>query len=85
MRGQSQATKTCNADDQKSGSNSLGVARVQLVDLLRDDLAWEYIAIVAYLANSQLINGAEHMSIAAELEKHSKQEFDHALIMANLN
>src|SRR5579864_1590416 len=80
MRGQSQATKPIEADGQKTGSP--GVSRVQLVELLNEDLAREYQAIIAYVVYSQVIKGAEYMNIAAELEKHAKQELDHALIIA---
>ena len=31
---------------------------------------------------SQVIKGAQYMSIAAELEKHARQELEHALIIA---
>src|SRR5262249_37365899 len=42
----------------------------------------EYQAIIAYVVYSQVLKGAEYMTIAAELEKHAKQELDHALIIA---
>ena len=58
------------------------LTRQQLTDLLNEDLAREYQAIIAYVVYSQVIKGAQYMSIAAELEKHAKQELDHALIVA---
>lgn len=62
--------------------STAGVSRVQLVKLLNEDLAREYQAIIAYVVYSQVIKGAEYMNIAGELEKHAKQELDHALIIA---
>jgi bacterioferritin len=58
------------------------LTRQQLSDLLNEDLAREYQAIIAYVVYSQMIKGAQYMSIAAELEKHAKQELEHALIVA---
>jgi bacterioferritin len=56
--------------------------RKQLADKLNEDLAREYQAIIAYVVYSQVLKGAEYMSIADELELHAKQELSHALIIA---
>src|SRR5207248_9071512 len=66
----------------KSAATENGVTRDQLTELLNEDLAREYQAIIAYVVYSQVIKGAQYMSIAEELEKHAKQELDHALIIA---
>jgi bacterioferritin len=58
------------------------VTREQLIGLLNEDLAREYQAIIAYVVYSQVIKGAAYMNIAAELEKHAKQELEHALVVA---
>lgn len=58
------------------------ISRKQLIELLNEDLAREYQAIIAYAVYSQVIKGAPYMNIAAELEKHAKQELDHAMIIA---
>jgi bacterioferritin len=58
------------------------ITRGQLISLLNEDLAREYQAIIAYVVYSQVLKGAAYMSIAQELEKHAKQELDHALIIA---
>ena len=58
------------------------VDRDTLISLLNDDLAREYQAIIAYVVYSQVIKGAEFMSIAKELEKHAEEELEHALIIA---
>lgn len=58
------------------------LSREQLVQLLNEDLAREYQAIIGYVVYSQVLKGAQYMSIAGELEKHAKQELEHALIIA---
>src|ERR1041385_9088589 len=55
------------------------VTRQQLVDRLNEDLSREYQAIIAYVVYSQVLKGAEYMSIAKELEKHAAEELSHAL------
>ena len=49
-------------------SSSSSVTREELIDLLNEDLAREYQAIIAYVVYSQVLKGAEYMNIAAELE-----------------
>jgi bacterioferritin len=56
--------------------------RQQLIDALNDDLAREYQAIIAYVVYSQVIKGAEYMSVAKELELHAAEELQHALIIS---
>jgi bacterioferritin len=58
------------------------ITREQLINLLNEDLAREYQAIIAYVVYSQVLKGAEYMSIAGQLEIHAKQELDHALIIS---
>jgi bacterioferritin len=58
------------------------VTREQLVDLLNEDLAREYQAIIAYVVYSQIIKGAAYMDIARELEKHAAEELNHALLVS---
>ncbi|HXM42719.1 MAG TPA: ferritin-like domain-containing protein [Bryobacteraceae bacterium] len=58
------------------------ISRDQLADLLNEDLAREYQAIIAYVVYSQVLKGAEYMNIADQLEIHAKQELDHALIIS---
>jgi bacterioferritin len=65
-----------------SAPDSSPVSRKQLIELLNQDLAREYQAIIAYVVYSQVLKGAEYMSIAAELEKHAAQELAHALLIA---
>ena len=58
------------------------VTRKQLIDLLNEDLAREYQAIIAYVVYSQVLKGAEYMNIAAELEVHAGEELQHAITIA---
>jgi bacterioferritin len=58
------------------------ISRAQLIELLNEDLAREYQAIIAYVVYSQVLKGAEYMSIAEELEKHAGEELAHALIIS---
>jgi bacterioferritin len=60
-------------------NQELKITREQLVELLNDDLAREYQAIIAYTVYSQVIKGAEFNAIAKELERHAGEELAHAL------
>lgn len=57
-------------------------AREELIARLNEDLSREYQAIIAYVVYSQVLKGAEYMSIAKELEVHAGQELAHALTIA---
>ncbi len=63
-------------------SETASVTRNQLITLLNEDLSREYQAIIGYVVYSQLIKGAEYMTIAKELEKHAVEELQHALLIA---
>jgi bacterioferritin len=58
------------------------ITRDQLAELLNEDLSREYQAIISYVVYSQVLKGAEYMSIAAQLEDHAHQELQHALIIS---
>jgi bacterioferritin len=58
------------------------ISREHLAELLNEDLAREYQAIIGYVVYSQVLSGAQYMDIAAQLEIHAKQELDHALIIS---
>jgi bacterioferritin len=70
------------ADPTKAPAGSKNVSREQLIGLLNEDLAREYQAIIAYVVYSQVLKGAQYMQIAGELEKHARQELEHALTIA---
>ncbi|HUY93749.1 MAG TPA: ferritin-like domain-containing protein [Terracidiphilus sp.] len=55
----------------------------ELIAALNDDLAREYQAIIAYTVYSNVLKGAQWMSIAAELKLHAAQELQHALTIAD--
>jgi bacterioferritin len=59
------------------------LTRKQLIDLLNEDLEREYQAIIAYVVYSQVLKGAEYMSIADELAVHAAEELQHAITLAN--
>jgi bacterioferritin len=68
--------------DKKSDADQTEVSRDRLAELLNEDLAREYQAIIAYVVYSQVLKGAEYMNIAAQLEVHAQQELKHALTIS---
>jgi bacterioferritin len=58
------------------------VTRDELADLLNEDLAREYQAIISYTIYSQVLKGAQYMNIADQLETHAHEELKHALIIS---
>src|ERR1700726_2570041 len=58
-----------------------GITRERLAELLNEDLSREYQAIISYVVYSQVLKGAEYMSIADQLEIHAGQELQHALTL----
>lgn len=57
-------------------------SRDELIKGLNEDLAREYQAIIAYVVYSQVLRGAEYMTIAKELEVHAVEELQHAITVA---
>lgn len=76
------AKEPATVDRQAATKASATISRSQLIEWLNEDLAREYQAIIAYVVYSQVLKGAQYMSIAAELEGHAKQELEHALLIA---
>src|SRR5258705_13200186 len=72
--------ETSQKDNRQQNGNV--VSRKHLIELLNEDLAREYQAIIAYVVYSQTLKGAAYLHIASELEKHAGQELDHALQIA---
>ena len=66
-------------ENMTSGSN---ITREQMIQLLNEDLAREYQAIIAYTVYSQVLKGAAYTDIARELEAHAGQELAHAIKIA---
>ncbi len=79
---QTSRTATATRPASPDGAASAPVSREQLIQLLNEDLAREYQAIIAYVVYSQVLKGAQYMSIAGELEKHAKEELEHALVIS---
>jgi bacterioferritin len=63
-------------------TDGAAITRDKLADLLNEDLSREYQAVIAYVVYSQVLKGAEYMSIADQLALHAKQELDHALTLS---
>ena len=59
------------------------ITREKLIDLLNEDLAREFQAIIAYVNYSQVLKGAAYMNIADELAVHATEELAHAIILSN--
>jgi len=60
----------------------LNITREQMVELLNEDLAGEYQAIIAYTVYSQMLKGAAYTDVARELEVHATEELQHAIKIA---
>ena len=71
------------AQAKQASQSQTEISREKLIELLNEDLAREYQAIISYVVYSQVLKGAEYMNIAGELEKHAAQELSHALIISN--
>ena len=69
--------------DKKAIKPNTTLTRKKLIDLLNEDLAREFQAIIAYVNYSQVLKGAAYMNIAAELAVHAAEELSHALILSN--
>jgi bacterioferritin len=66
----------------KSDDEKTSISRKKLAELLNEDLAREYQAIIAYVVYSQVLKGAAYMNIADQLEQHAQQELQHALTIS---
>ena len=65
-----------------SKETTWNISREQLIQLLNEDLAGEYQAIIAYTVYSQVLKGAAYTDIARELEIHAGEELAHAIKIA---
>jgi len=66
----------------KENNPELNIGREQMIELLNEDLAGEYQAIIAYVVYSQVLKGAAYTDIARELETHAGEELAHAIKIA---
>lgn len=69
-------------EPKKSNGTEGPITRQALIAALNEDLSREYQAIIAYVVYSQVIKGAQWMSIAKELEIHAGEELAHALTIS---
>src|ERR1700761_8114068 len=67
---------------ENTNHTELNITRERMVELLNEDLAREYQAIIAYVVYSQVLKGAAYMNIADQLELHAQQELKHALTIS---
>src|SRR5215203_2679130 len=67
------------ADKTTGADGGATLSRARLIEKLNQDLSREYQAIIAYVVYSQVLKGAQYMSIAKELEKHASEELSHAI------
>ena len=74
--------KTTTFTEDESQQNQYKISREEMIQLLNEDLAREYQAVIAYTVYSQVIKGAAYNNIAGELEKHASEELSHALKIA---
>ena len=58
------------------------ISRKEMINLLNEDLAGEYQAIIGYIVYSQTMKGAKYQHVAGELERHAAEELSHALLIA---
>jgi bacterioferritin len=58
------------------------ITRERMIQLLNEDLAGEYQAIIAYTVYSQVLKGAAYTDIARELAAHAGEELAHAIKIA---
>src|SRR2546421_4754602 len=63
-------------------TDELNISRERMVELLNEDLAREYQAVIAYVVYSKMLKGAAYSDIAGELETHATEELSHALKIA---
>lgn len=63
-------------------TDDIAARRKALIQGLQEDLAREYKAIIQYVIYSQVLDGAEYMPIASELEVHAHEELDHAIAIS---
>ena len=66
----------------ENNTTELSVTRERMIQLLNEDLAGEYQAIIAYTVYSQVLKGAAYTDIARELEAHAGEELAHAIKIA---
>ncbi len=75
-------TKAAKTAPKKAKPAEGPITRQRMIELLNEDLAREFQAIIAYVVYSQVLKGAAYMTIAKELEVHAGEELAHAIEIA---
>ncbi len=65
--------------DSKGMNQELKITRERMIELLNEDLAREFQAVIAYTVYSQTLKGAAFSDIARELTIHATEELSHAM------
>lgn len=65
--------------DFKGMNQELKITRERMIELLNEDLAREFQAVIAYTVYSQTLKGAAFSDIARELAVHATEELNHAM------
>ncbi len=63
-------------------NKELEITRERMIELLNEDLAREFQAVIAYTVYSQTLKGASFSDIARELAAHAAEELSHAMQIA---
>ncbi len=61
----------------------MAIDKEKLIELLNDDLSWEYTALVQYVQHSGVITGAEYGDIVKEIRIHATEEMQHAIVLVD--
>ena len=68
--------------DSEGMNQELKISRERMIELLNEDLAREFQAVIAYTVYSQTLKGAAFSDIARELAIHATEELAHAMQIA---
>lgn len=61
----------------------MAISKKKLIDLLNDDLAWEFTATIQYVQHAGVLTGAEFGDIIKEIKIHANEELQHAIILSD--
>jgi len=61
----------------------MAISKKKLLELLNDDLAWEYTAAIQYVQHSGVLTGAQYGDIKKEIILHANEELQHAITLAD--
>jgi len=61
----------------------MAISKKKLLELLNDDLAWEYNAAIQYVQHSGVLTGAQYGDIKKEIILHANEELQHAITLAD--